>query len=642
MTESPDVDIEFDDPDIPEPAFMPAHDTLAAATLLASTPRDVMYRITEEEAFALVVAVPSPEWVDPIGDAVRDLRTWDETIEADATAKKRLGSAMVSRKLSDGLSVVGIATAPERQLPQALISAADAHIIVRTPDNATIAHVIERATGEIPGDLPPLVAAGLDYHDIVAAIRVGSSASECVDRLKAASRAMSTPDQAVAAVPLLQDLHGYGEAHAWGLRLVSDIESWRRGEIEFSSISDRHCVLASEPGLGKTTFVRSLAKTAGLPLFATSIANWFTAQDGYLHNVMKEADRVFAAAGSVAPAVLLLDELDSLPSRISVGEKNRDFWTPLISQLLMALDGATSGPASRLIVIGATNHGNRLDPALVRPGRLNRIIEIRAPDAAALAGIMRQHLGGDLAGVDLAPLAELAVGVSGAQVEAWVKTARADARVAGRFMAVDDLVAVMAPPDTSPEEERRRFAIHESAHAVIAHRFTPGCVRSLSIVRRGDSAGVTATRRRLPTSPTRSEIESEVVITLAGRAAEIVVFGEASAGAGGEEGCDLSMATLSLVSMHTSYGLGGSLLYMSRPEDAPGEMRFDPKLRATVEKAMADLHEEALRLVRLNLAAIRAVAEELLVRRHLDGASFLAAVLASDAGKNKRKAPRHG
>jgi AAA+ superfamily predicted ATPase len=640
MTEATDVDIEIDDHEMPEPAYLPAHDILAAATLRASVPDHVMYRITEEEAFALVVAVPSADWVDPIGDAVRDLRSWDEMIETDATAKKRIGSSSISRKLAEGLSVAGIAPAPERQLPAALVSAADVHVVVSTPSNETIAHVIEAATGETPGEMPPLVAAGLDYHDIVAAIRAGTSASECIDRLTAASRAKSAPDQTVADVPLLQDLHGYGEAHAWALRLVGEIESWRRGEIDFSSIADRHCVLASEPGLGKTTFVRSLAKTAGLPLIATSVASWFTAQDGYLHSVMKEADRVLAAAGSVAPAVLLLDELDALPSRATVGEKNRDFWTPLVTQLLMALDGATAGPASRLIVIGATNHANRLDPALVRPGRLNKVIEIRAPDATALVGIMRQHLGGDLDGAHLAPLAELAVGTSGAQVEAWVKTARAAARVAGRAMCVDDLVAVIAPPDASPEEERRRFAIHEAAHAVIAHRFTPGCVRSISIVRRGDSAGVTATYRRLPTSPTRSEIESEVVVTLAGRAAEIIVFGEASAGAGGEEGCDLSLATMSLVSMHTSYGLGASLLYTSRPMEAPNELRFDLKLRATVEKAMAELHDEASRLVRLDLAAIRAVADELLVRRHLDGASFLAAVAASDAGK--RKGPRHG
>lgn len=306
------------------------------------------------------------------------------------------------------------------------------------------------------------------------------------------------------------------------------------------------------------------------------------------------------------------------------------------------LDSATSGPASKLIVIGATNHARLLDAALIRPGRLNRVIEILPPDATALAAIMRQHLGSDLPGADLAPLAEMASGATGAQVMGWVKEARLIARQAGRDLHVGDLLCAIAPPDERPEGDRRRFAVHEAGHAVLSHRHTPGIVRSVSIVLRGDAAGHTATRRWLSQSPTRAAIETEVVCTMAGRAAEIEILGNASTGAGGTFDSDLGIATRMVASLYTSYGLGASLIHMGEPDRAVDELRFDRDLRDTVSKAMTRLHDEALRLVKANRAAIEAVADELLRRRHLDGASFLDVLAASDAGKPKRKGPRHG
>ncbi len=118
------------------------------------------------------------------------------------------------------------------------------------------------------------------------------------------------------------------------------------------------------------------------------------------------------------------------------------------AHVLLALSSATSGPSSRLIVIGATNFPNRLDEALVRPGRLNRIVHIERPGVSDIAGILRQHLSGDLAGENLMPLASIGTGATGADIAGWARGARMVARAAGRGMILADLVDQVAQPET--------------------------------------------------------------------------------------------------------------------------------------------------------------------------------------------------
>jgi cell division protease FtsH len=641
MPDTEDFEPDYSEIEGDEPSTVPAHQTLAEAALYAAIPSDIMERIDDETSLALVVTVPSSDWVEPTIEALGTLREWNDVIAPSPGGKRRPSSAVCAAKLASGLSVAGVAVLPERQLPAALVTAADVRIVIEAPDNAVIARVIATATGDRTMAMPPRVATGLDYYDIVSAIRTGSTAEECVRRLEAAAASQTIVDRQVADIPRLEEMSGYGLAGEWGLRLVRDLQEWRAGSLPFEAI-DRHVVLASDPGLGKSTFVRALAKSAGLPLYVTSVASWFTATDGYLNSVLREVDRIFAAASAQAPAIVCLEELDALPDRRTVGERNRDFWTPVITNILMTLDSATSGASSRLIVVGATNHADRIDPALIRPGRLNRVITIHPPGPTDMAAILRQHLGADLPAEDLLPIAELALGATGAMAMGWVKTARSAAREAGRDMIVDDLVGAIAPPDHGSPEERRLLAVHEAGHAVLSHRVSPGCVRAVSIVGQGDAAGHTLTRRRLGRSPTKAEIELDVVCTLAGRAAEVEILGEASVGSGGALDSDLGIATVQVASMLTSYGLGPNLIYAGSPESAMEMMQIDHQLRATVSRQLAALHERAVLAVRQNRKAIDAVVEELLKRRHLSGDAFRVIVEAVDAMPRRKRGPRNG
>ncbi|BCM81583.1 AAA family ATPase [Methylobacterium indicum] len=211
-----------------------------------------------------------------------------------------------------------------------------------------------------------------------------------------------------------------------------------------------------------------MAKAARIPLVATSVTGWFTGSNGYLDGVLKAFEGKLALAAAQAPALLFLDEVDAIPSRDGLSARGRDWWTPVITGVLAALDSTTSGDASRLIVVGATNHLSALDPAMIRPGRPFPPIEITRPSAEDLASILRQHLGADLPGEDLMPVVMLGTGATGAEAVGWIKAARSAARVEGRRMTVADLARSVSSEEDRTPEELAVCARHEAAHAVAA------------------------------------------------------------------------------------------------------------------------------------------------------------------------------
>lgn len=599
----------------------PATETLAAFTLEAAIPAAERRRIARAGSYALVLEVPSAEWVEPIRSACSVLGEWSVVYARTGSSRSEdrpdRGSDAVARRLAEGGRVLGISQACERYLPSALLTAADARHRVPAPSNDVLARVIRAATGQRPPDMPPAVAAGLGIWDLCAAIRAGS-ARACVARLSAAVAARTAVDRQVADAVPFPALRGYGEAHAWGMRLIGDLEAWREGRIASFAALDRNVVLASNPGLGKSTYARSLAKSAQLPLLVSSVSSWFSQSNGYLDGVIKHIDTVFEEAYSKAPSILCLEECDSIPSRSSLDGRNSSWWTPVVTHMLLKIDECCAREEAGVCIIGATNHADRLDPALVRPGRLGRIIRIAPPSAPELAAIVRQHLGADLPDLDLGVVAELGLGASGAQVVGWLQEARARARAAGRPLQAEDLLEVVAPPDTRSSGERMRSAIHESGHAVGAEVLRIAHVEQVDLILRADAAGSTVMRARLGPLPTREDLERMVIGLLCGRAAEVVFLGEASAGAGGGTTSDLARATAFVAGIHASFGLGVGIAYRGPMEDVAGTLA-DPTLRAAVEADLARLHAEAERLVSEYQDVVQAVAEALLDRRVLGG-----------------------
>lgn len=611
----------------------------AAGTLAEFAVRDALgragLRAIRRRALAVVVECPDASWVKPIKVALDNL-SWSE-VHARTGASRTddrpdKGNEPVRSALAGGGRVLGVSQDPARYLPAALTLSPDVVISVRPPSGALLAQVIKAATGRLPGTLPDGLARLLSYDEIVAQIRLGDTAAAAARRLAAASAAKLVVDPLVADAPPFESLVGYGDAHGWGMGLIRSVEAWRAGAIPITDVANRNCVLASEPGLGKSTMVRSLAKSAGMRLVQTSVAAWFTS-NGYLDGVIKSANAVMEAAVAASPSLLMLDEIDAIPSREGLDADRSSWWTPVVVNMLLGIEALATHRTALVAVVGATNHPEKLDPALVRPGRLDRIVVLRRPDRQALVGIVRQHLAGDLADEDLTVVGELGAGATGATAAGWVQRARARAAVEKRAMTPHDLLAEIAPPETRSAAMLRRACAHEAGHAVAIERLSVGRVRTVSVVETGTEGGRVVQDPFTDDVPSRAEIENVVVALFAGRAAEAALVGTVSAGSGGSAGSDLAQATRMVADIHGALGLGGRLAWRGSGERLVETLRFDPILDRAVEDDLRRLCARADELVDANRDVVERVAERLARERVIDG-DALRAMLAAEAGEH--------
>ncbi|MBP31886.1 AAA family ATPase [Methylobacterium sp.] len=601
---------------------------LATALLMEALSDRDLATIQARNGVAMVVEVAHADMVAPVADALRAAGVFSEIFQRWGGSKSQdkpdNGSDKVAGILGGGGNVAGVSPAPARYLPSNLTTAADIRLTLAVPTPAAVRTVIALVTGRRARKVPSL--AGLGFFDVCSAIRRNSTAGACARRLAAmveAKRAVIATSDA----PPLELMHGYGEAKEWGLALAAAVEEWRSkgGSWAEAIKGDRAVVLGGPPGTGKSSFAVSLAKSLKLNLYITSASSWFSNGSGYLGDVVKAITSVFQEASANGPSVLFIDEIDGVPSRDSVDPRYRDFWSPVIGCLLQEIQSAASSSAN-LILVAATNYPERLDPALVRPGRLNRVLRIGLPDAEAIVGILGQHLGEDApAGADLTPLGILGVGATGADVARWAGAARAAAQAAGRSVTMDDLIRQVCPPETRLPETVRAIARHEASHCVIGEISGSSTLNVVTIVERGAYAGSASGTLRNPTIMTLAQIDALAMTQLAGRAAD-EVWGEPTSGAGGGRTSDLAVATNLLGCKAASWGLSGSLLYRGDHSEVQALLRADDAFRDQVRLDLDRVYDLTLRLVRENRERIEHVADRLVERRVLGGAEVRAII----------------
>jgi cell division protease FtsH len=299
-------------------------------------------------------------------------------------------------------------------------------------------------------------------------------------------------------------------------------------------------LLHGPPGCGKTLLGRALAGEVGVPFYFVSSTSFVERFVGLGASRIRE---LFLTASRDAPCIVFIDELDAVGRQRTDGAGDREF-DHTLNQLLVELDGFLG--ARGVITIGATNRPELLDSALVRPGRFDRKIEITRPDRAGRDAVLRLHAAGRPCreDVDWAKVAEATEGCSPAELaglvnEAALLTARAGADVIGWGEVEQALERVIGGGLRSAgvtDAELDRRAAHEAGHVLAALRLpdaTP-CVRA-SVMSCGRAGGVhpwsASGRREVSTGP---QLHTELVVLLAGRAAEEELTGSVSTLAEGD------------------------------------------------------------------------------------------------------------
>ena len=413
-------------------------------------------------------------------------------------------------------------------------------------------------------------------------------------------------------LPPLEACVEYGELTDWGLRLGKDMESWKRGELQASDI-DSSILLSSPPGVGKTSFVKILARHLDVPLFQIGIGQIFR-ESSYLNVAIENITHQFEKARANAPAILFLDEVDNFPPRSNDGRNNDLYWNSVTNHLLTLIDGVGSDTAG-VILIGATNRPDSVDPALRRPGRLSRTIEVALPDEAGREHILRTHLKRDLKSESLRPILGRTSGMTAAELMHLVVRSRASARDGGRDIALDDLLRQLQPDMSIGPEKLRRVAIHEAGHAICAVNL-PGSemtIKSLFLHPSDDTSAGTATFAMQDRVLTRPMIEDRVAILLGGMAAEEVMLGDIpSSGSAGSDKSDLSRSTQIVAAAMVSHGLYGPKAWRCPPEEALEWMNRDPSLRAAVDMVLQQQLKRAKAIIEEHRSAIEPLAQLLL------------------------------
>ena len=289
----------------------------------------------------------------------------------------------------------------------------DAEIALLPASPRHIAALVHRTTRRQPTRDLVLALSGLSLEHLHLVFRDRRSYADLVqhvDRLQglgasgrapseeSSSETATKPEQERPTSPptgfqhtvTLDDLYGMDEAVEWGKALVEDLKAWDAGGLRWTDI-DPGILLAGPPGTGKTLFARALANSASVHFEATSTATWQAA--GHLSDTLKAMRKCFDKAKAGAPAIVFVDELDAIGDRARLEGHNASYDRQVINAFLECLDGI--GRREGVVVIAATNAPEQLDAAILRSGRLDRVIRIAAPDRAARAKILKLHLGND-------------------------------------------------------------------------------------------------------------------------------------------------------------------------------------------------------------------------------------------------------
>jgi cell division protease FtsH len=360
-----------------------------------------------------------------------------------------------------------------------------------------------------------------------------------------------------------RDVAGADEA----VQELQEIKEFLENPKKFQSLGARipkGVLLYGPPGTGKTLLARAVAGEAGVPFFSISGSDFVEMFVGVGASRVRD---LFEQAKQNSPCIIFMDEIDAVGRHRGAGMGGgHDEREQTLNQLLVEMDGFEM--KDNIILIAATNRPDILDPALLRPGRFDRQIVVDRPDRKGRKQILEVHTRGKplAQNIDLDALAGQTPGFTGADLanlinEAALLTARSSKREITMIELEEGIMRVIAGPEKKSrvmsEKERLVTAYHELGHAIVGHLLpNTDPVHKVSIISRGQALGYTIS---LPTEDkfltTRAELLDTMAMTLGGRAAEEIVFGEITTGASN----DLEKVTETAKQMVMRFGMSERL-----------------------------------------------------------------------------------
>jgi cell division protease FtsH len=443
------------------------------------------------------------------------------------------------------------------------------------------------------------------------------------------------------------DVAGAGEAVA-ELREIRDYLNDPSRYLNVGAAAPKGVLLVGPPGTGKTLLAKAVAGEADASFFSLSGSDFVESLVGVGAARVRD---LFAKARKAAPAIIFIDEFDAAGRKRGAGiGQGNDEREQTLNALLVEMDGF-SGDGG-LVVMGATNRPDILDPALLRPGRFDRQVTIDVPDVHGRMEILRLHgakrpLGPD---VSLEEIAHQTPGFSGAELanvinEAAllsVRDSHSEIDQATLEESIDRVVAGPAKKHILTREERWLISIHEASHAVVTDALGhTSSTRKLSIVARGRTLGTAAhmLTDRDQVIQTEQDLQRQLIVIAAGTAGERIAFGSLSTGVSD----DLHAATALARSMVTSFGMSSALGPVTIGEKG-GEVFLGASLQdlgsvgpstldlidREVERLVGDAEARAAFVLDRHWAAVEETANALLEQETLSGVA-LEAVLATVA-----------
>jgi cell division protease FtsH len=444
------------------------------------------------------------------------------------------------------------------------------------------------------------------------------------------------------SVVTFDDVIGAAEAKS----ALMDIKSYLKDPKGFTALGARPpkgVLLSGPPGTGKTRLAKALAGECNVH-FIPATGGDFTAM--FVGLGAMRVKSLFRKARKHAPCIIFIDEMDGVGRRTNTetGGTSEAEGNRIINQILTELDGFNS--SSGVIVIGATNFPEAVDPALVREGRFDRKIQLTLPDLRDREALFRLFARGvKTAGApNYSQLARLTTGLTPAAIAYVVNHAalisarhgQQDVPMANFIEAIEvcRMGEVNGSASALTEGERERVAVHEAGHAIVAQVMNVGRVEKVTILSRGGALGVTlVTQSEDKQLHLKSELQNRIQMLLAGRAAELITYNDASSGAASDlkEASRLALsmvATLGLSDTGTLFSLDALTALNIKPDPSSAVAEAEAILTAQNERSLATL--TALRGALVELTA------KLVERETIDGEEVARAISNARAADESR------